>query len=381
MIKSLYPESLNRQVPDQTLLALMLLLVGSGMASVLSASSHFGRVVMGTPYYFFIRQVLWVCLGGILASFCSQIQVEQIRRLTMPFMVFTLFMNVLTYLPGLGLEGWGATRWVEIGGLSFQPSELVRVSLVLYMAHILDKKKDHMGDVFNSIIPMLIMSAFMSGVVYFQNDFSSAIYIFSLTIILLFVAGLRWFHILTGVLAVALLAVPMVMAKPYRLDRFAAWLNPEVDPQGSGFQLLRSYMALENGGFWGVGLGEGTVKQGRLPTAHSDFVLSVIGEEAGFLGILFVLGLFFIFTLRCINLALNTKDYYIKFATFGLSVSIYMQVLVNGSVVCGALPTTGVPLPLFSAGGTSTLVTMGTFGLLINFSRYKDQGVTTFYGV
>lgn len=361
------------RMSDSGLLAVMVLLTGTGVSALFSASYHFGRIAAGNPFYFFNRQIVWIVLGTVFSLVLSRIPLALIRRLTIPFVVVTLILNALTYVPGIGSSSGGAQRWIEIAGNSFQPSELVRVALVLYVAHILEKKKDSMGDFVNSILPVLIMSVLMTSIVFFQNDFSSAIYIFFLAILMLFLAGLSWKYIIIGTAGVVTLAVPMVLIRPYRLERIYSWLNPLADPSGAGYQLLKSKLALQNGSFLGQGLGQGQVKLGGLPAAHSDFVFAVVGEETGFAGIVFILMLFLIFALKGYSVALNSSSCYVRLAAFGLTSSVYFQVLINVAVVCGALPATGIPLPLFSAGGTSTLVTLGIFGLLINFSRFKAR--------
>ncbi|MBF9016137.1 MULTISPECIES: putative lipid II flippase FtsW [unclassified Oceanispirochaeta] len=361
------------RMSDSGLLAIMVLLTGTGVSALFSASYHFGSVAAGNPFFFFNRQIIWIIIGTFFSLILSRVPLDLIRKLTIPFVIFTLVLNALTYVPGIGSTAGGAQRWIEIAGNSFQPSELVRVALVLYVAHILEKKKDCMDDFVNSILPVLIMSVLMACIVYFQNDFSSAIYVFLLAIIMLFLAGISWTYITIGSLTIVVLAVPMILAKPYRLERISSWLSPMADPSGAGYQLLKSKMALQNGSFLGRGLGQGQIKLGGLPAAHSDFVFAVVGEETGFVGVVFILLLFLVFALKGYSVALNSSSCYVRLAAFGLTSSVYFQVLINVAVVCGALPATGIPLPLFSAGGTSTLVTLGIFGLLINFSRFKAK--------
>ena len=358
---------------DSGLKGVMILLTGTGVSALFSASYHFGRIATGNPFFFFTRQLMWIALGSILGIILSRLSLDFIRKWTVPFVVLTLVLNLLTYVPGIGSHAGGATRWIEIGGQSFQPSELVRVALVLYMAHILDKKKDQMGDLLNSVLPVLIMAIVMTSIVYFQNDFSSAIYIFALSLIMLFIAGLKGSYLLTGFLGILACAVPMVLAKPYRMERIRSWLHPLADPSGAGYQLLKARMALQNGSFWGLGFGRGEIKLGGLPAAHSDFVFAVVGEEAGFAGILFILVLYLVFALKGYSIAVNGEFKYIRLAAFGLTSAVYFQALINMAVVSGVLPATGIPLPLFSAGGTSTFVTLGIFGLLLNLSRYTSR--------
>jgi len=356
---------------DSGLRGIMILLTGTGVSALFSASYHFGRVAVNNPFYFFNRQILWILLGTLFGFILSRIPLSVIRKGTIPFVFTAIGLNLLTYVPGIGSTSGGATRWIEIAGQSFQPSELIRVALVLYMAHILDKKQDRMDDILNSVFPVLIMAVLMTLIVYFQNDFSSAIYIFLLSLIILFMAGLRVTYLMSGFVVVVLSAVPMVLAKPYRLERIKSWLHPLADPSGAGYQLMKARMALQNGRFWGLGPGRGEVKLGGLPAAHSDFVFAVVGEEAGYFGILFILLLYLLFALKGYSIALKGETCYIRLAAFGLTSSVYFQVLINMAVVSGALPPTGIPLPLFSAGGTSTFITLGIFGLLLNFSRYS----------
>ena len=355
---------------DSGLKGVMILLTGTGVSALFSASYHFGRVAANDPFYFFNRQLVWIVLGTLFALILSRLPLGFIRKWTIPFVIVTVILNILTYIPGIGSNAGGATRWIEIAGQSFQPSELVRVALVLYMAHILDKKKDHMSDILNSVLPVLIAAIMLTLLVYFQNDFSSAIYIFALSLIMLFIAGLKKSYMIGGGLAVLACAVPMIMVKPYRIERIKSWLHPLADPAGAGYQLLKARMALQNGSFWGLGFGRGQIKLGGLPAAHSDFVFAVVGEEAGFVGILFILGLYLAFALKGYSIAMRGEYRYIRLAAFGLTSAVYFQALINMAVVSGALPATGIPLPLFSAGGTSTFVTLGIFGLLLNFSRF-----------
>ncbi|OQY34559.1 MAG: putative lipid II flippase FtsW [Spirochaetaceae bacterium 4572_59] len=355
---------------DSGLKGVMFLLTGTGVSALFSASYHFGRIAANNPFYFLNKQLLWIFLGSFFGFVLSRLPIAFIRKWTVPFVIVTVFLNLLTYIPSVGSHSGGAARWIEIAGQSFQPSELVRVALVLYMAHILDKKKDDMEDLFNSVLPVLIVAIVMTTIVYFQNDFSSAIYIFALSLIMLFVAGLKGSYLLGGFLGVVACAVPMIMVKPYRIERIHSWLHPFSDPSGAGYQLLKAKMALQNGKLWGLGIGRGQIKLGGLPAAHSDFVFAVVGEETGFMGIVFILVLYLVFALKGYSIAMKGECKYIRLAAFGLTSAVYFQVLINMAVVSGALPATGIPLPLFSAGGTSTFVTLGIFGLLLNFSRF-----------
>ncbi len=367
-------EKMVVRMGDAGLAGIMLLIAGTGVSALFSASYHFGRVANKGPFFFFNRQILWMFLGAAGGFFVSRLAQELIRRLVLPFVLITVSLNIMTYVPGIGSSAGGASRWLEIAGFSFQPSELVRVALILYAAYILDKKKDGLDDFANTVLPVLIVAVVFTSLVYFQNDFSSAVYVFLLAVFIMFFAGVRWFWMAAGSVVAVLFSIPMILSKAYRIDRILAWLQPMKDVSGAGYQIYKARMALQNGGFLGLGLGQGKIKLGGLPAAHSDFVFAVLGEETGFAGILFVILLFTAFAVKGYAVALSCPGVFASIAAFGLTTSVYFQAMINIAVVCGVFPATGIPLPLFSAGGTSTMVTLGIFGLLMNFSRSREKG-------
>lgn len=361
-------EKLKGLNPVDSMLAVQFLLAALGAVALFSASWYFAHTVFDDSFRIWRRQLVWMALGASAAFAVYRIPAAWIRR-SVPYLVwFALGVNILTYIPGIGYTSGGAQRWVELFGLTFQPSEIARVVLVLYLARMLEKNEGRLGNFRDGLLPSLLIVAVLVLTVYFQNDFSTAAYLLVLAMGMFFAAGISRAAVGVSIGAAGLTAATMLLSKPYRLERLRSWFHPGEDPSGAGYQLLRARTALERGGFWGQGLGRGEVKRGGLPAAHSDFVVAVIGEEAGLIGIFVTMILFTAFAIIGWVLAENAPDTFSRWAVFGLVTSVYWQALVNFAVVCGLLPATGIPLPLFSAGGSAAFITLIVFGLVLNLA-------------
>lgn len=366
-------EKILKNDADSGFFVLLLLVVSVGLVSLFSASWYLSEKFYHVPHHFLVYQFVWIVMGLAGALVISRIPIHIIRRGIPWFIAGTIILNLLTYLPGVGHVSGGARRWISLFGYTFQPSELVRIAVVLYLAHIFDKKEKRLNDYFNTLIPPFLVVCLFCALIYFQNDFSTSAYIFVLSIIMFFIAGvsLKFLSVIIGGFVLA--AIGMVGAKAYRLDRIRTWLNPEIDPRGAGYHMIKAREALQNGGLWGTGFGRGESKLGKLYSAHSDFVGAVIGEEAGLVGVAAVLLIFLLFTLKGYGIALRLKDPFYRYAIFGLMTSIYLQVLTNLSVVCGLVPATGIPLPFFSVAGSSAFITLLICGLVFNFQRNQES--------
>jgi len=352
--------------------AVEFLIAGIGAVILFSASWYFARTVFDDPFRIWRRQLIWMILGVAAALTASRVPKSWIRR-SVPLLVWTaLALNVLTYIPGIGYASGGARRWIAIGGFTFQPSELTRVVLVLYLARMLEKNEDRLENFRDGLLPPVLVVAALVLTVYFQNDFSTAAYLLLVALTLFFAAGVSRAAVGFTAAGALVAAATMLLAKPYRMERLRSWFRPEADPTGAGYQLLRARVALEHGGLWGRGLGRGEVKRGGLPAAHSDFVVAVIGEETGLIGIALVLGLFTVFALKGWTAAESIPDGFSRWGVFGLVSAVYWQVLINFAVVSGGLPATGIPLPLFSAGGSAAFVTLVIFGLIHNLAEDRS---------
>jgi cell division protein FtsW len=369
-------ERVERQHSDFLLVTSLLLLVGVGLAMLFTASYFRSAVIRGNPLSIFTTQCLWAGLGVVLAVVASRVPLERIRALLPWLLLVSFAMMLLTFIPGVGTEYWGGRRWLVFFGQSFQPSELVKLCLILYLASVLDKKQGKLDQPTEGLVPPFLMVMVFAGLIFMQNNFSTAMFVLVVSLSIFFAAGvkLRWFG-LTAVLVLPLVAVS-VMTKEHRLGRILTYIKPEEDPYGAGYQILASQSLLKNGGFAGTGFGLGTRKLGSLPEAQSDFIFAVLGEELGFIGVVAVIGLFAFLAWRGFRTARLAPTVFLRLLAFGVTSSILIQAAVNIAVVSNLIPATGIPLPFFSQGGSSLMITMVMCGLLVNTSRHGVADLT-----
>jgi len=362
-------ERIERSSLDYPLMVLLLLLLGLGLSSLFSASYYYAGIIKRSPFYFVKRQAIMALLGLVVALTVSHISLEFIRKFIPVLLLVTFVLMLLTFVPPLGQDILGARRWLNIFGHSFQPSELVKLSLVIYLSHILSKKQENIDDFVNSVLPPFIIVFIFCGLIYLQNDFSTAVFVFFVCLLMFFIAKVRLIYF--GLMAAILgpLAFILLFTKEHRVERLITFLRPDSDVMGSGFQVNAALQAIARGGLWGTGPGRGTKKLGGLPEAYSDFILAVVGEEAGLIGIIFVITLFVAFAVRGYMIMSGSKDAFSSYLAFGCTTMILYQALLNMAVVSGLIPATGLTLPFFSHGGSSILVVFAMCGLLLNVSR------------
>lgn len=362
-------ERIGQAQSDFVLVGLMVLLLGLGLSILFSASYFHGTTLHKAPQPYFYRQLLSVCVGALGAFLLSRISLDFLRR-WIPALVFVTFgLTLLTFVPHVGVTVLGARRWIHFFGFSFQPSELIKFTIVVYLAHIFSKKQDRIGDLVNTVMPPLIVSMLFVALVYLQNDFSTAFLILFLALMMFFVARVPFGYLVFLICTLVPLGGVLIFAKQHRVERIISFLNPGKDLLGAGYQVAASQSALIHGGLWGNGLGRGVSRLAHLPEAHSDFIFTALGEEAGFVGVIFVLALFLAFAVRGYSIGLLCKDRFGYYLAFGFTTSILFQSLLNIAMICGLVPATGIPLPFFSAGGSSILMTLAMCGLLLNLSR------------
>jgi cell division protein FtsW len=352
---------------------LALCLVGAIM--VFSASAVTARDMYGNGSHFLLRQLLWLGFG--LAAMMAVMNMDY-RRLRRPGVIFTILIGVLVMLAGVFfLDKSHAThRWIRIGPASMQPSELAKLAVIFYLAWFLEMRRRPegygMNDWKHTIIPAIIPVLALVGLVVLEPDLGTAVEIFIIAVAMLYVAGLNGKYIIGAGLAALPVVYLLIVRVSYRYERVVAFLNPTADPQGHGFQLLQSLIAVGSGGFTGVGLMESKQKLFYLPEAHTDFIFAVLCEELGFIGGAIVLSLFAIYGWRGIRSAFKTTDEFGRFAALGITVMILSQTLINLCVVLGMMPTKGIPLPFISYGGSSLMVMLLATGILLNISRQAD---------
>lgn len=356
---------------DKTLLGAVLALLALSIVMVYSSSSVVALTVYDDPAYFVKRQTLWALVGlaVMTAALFTDHRVFADQRALVGLVVITVVLLALTLVPGIGKTINGAQRWIRLGGLTFQPSELAKFVIAVYVSYALAKKGERIREFANGLLPPLIMTGMFMVLVVLQPDFGAAVTIGSVAVILLFAGGARMLH-LGGIAALALPLVVLAIARsPYRLRRIFSFLDPWADPQGAGHQIIQSFLAFGSGGVFGRGLGEGRQKLLFLPERHSDFIYAVIGEELGLVGALGVLTLFFLVLVRGIRIVRATGEPFGRFLALGITLIICLQGLMNMAVVSGLIPTKGIALPLVSYGGSSLVVTLGAVGVLLNISK------------
>ena len=355
---------------DLVLLALLVLLVGVGFVAMFSSSYYHGQRISGDPGYFLKRHLFHAGIGLALAFVLARIPLSLVRKGIPALIILSFGLILLSFLPGIGREVNNARRWIYIPGFSsFQPSEFAKLALVAYLAHIFSKKEEKVHDIVNGLLPPLLVVGSFVALIYLQNDFSTAVFILLISLCMFFVGGVKIRYFLFLTTAALPLSVLLLLTKEHRVRRLISFLDPAGDPVGSGYQVIAARSALIRGGFWGNGLGKGTQKLGVLPEAHSDFVFASLGEEMGFIGVLFILALFVAFGVRGYMVAFTGEDRFAYYLGVGITTCIVTQALFNIAVISGLVPATGIPLPFFSAGGSSLVMTLTMCGLLVNLSR------------
>ena len=362
-------ERVEKERGDMFLVMLMVVILGVGIALLFSSSYPFSARAFNDPLYMVKRQLFWAALGGAAAFVLSLTPLALFRRFMPLILVGTLLVSLLPFVPGLGFSILGSRRWISLFGLSFQPSELVKVTLVLYLASYFARRDEGAGITLNTLVPPFIVICAFSAIILLQNDYSTAIFVLVTGLSMLFIAQVRLLHFLLVSLFTVPLGFLLLFTREHRVQRLLAFLDLSTYRSGTGYQVVSARSALVSGGLWGRGLGRSTAKLGALPMSHSDFIYAIIGEETGLLGALFVLGLFGLLAWKGFQIAFRAEDRFSYYLAFGITAAICLQALLNMAVAVGLVPTTGVTLPFFSAGGSSLFATLVMCGLLVNLSR------------
>jgi cell division protein FtsW len=361
----------DRFAVDKWLLLAVVALLALGVTMVLSTSYLYSQERFADGTYFFRKQLIAISAGLVALVVCSIVPSTIYRRLSYPLLGLTLLVLVLVLIPGIGVTRGGARRWLMLPGFAFQPAEMAKLALVLYLAHSMARKADKIKTFSLGVLPHLIVGAVFLAALLLEPDFGTALILGVLLYLMLFVGGARLPHILaTGVMALPLLVYLMLTAE-YRLRRLMAFMDPWREASSSGFQVVQSLIAFGSGQLWGRGLGESRQKLFYLPEAHTDFVFSVLGEELGLLGALAVLVLFGIITVRGLRLTSKIEEPFEQYLAFGLTVLLGLQALIHMGVVMGLMPTKGLVLPFISYGGSAMVINLMEAGMLLGLSRRR----------
>jgi cell division protein FtsW len=356
---------------DKWILLAVVGLLALGMTMVLSTSYLHSQERYGDGTYFFRKQLIAMGAGVAVLIVCSMAPAALLRRFAYPLLALSFIILVLVLIPGIGVSRGGARRWIMFPGFAFQPSELAKLSVVVYLAHSMAKKEERIRTFAVGILPHLMVSGAFAGLLLLEPDFGTALILTMVLYSMLFIGGVRVSHLLaTGLLALPALAY-VAMTAEYRLRRLLSFLDPWSDPAGSGFHVVQSLIAFGSGQWLGRGLGESRQKLLYLPEAHTDFVYSVIGEELGLLGALAVLALFGVIIARGLRLTAKIEEPFDQYLAFGLTVLLGLQALIHMGVVMGLMPTKGLVLPFISYGGSAMMINLMEAGILLGLSRRR----------
>ncbi|MFZ3063977.1 MAG: putative lipid II flippase FtsW [Nitrospirota bacterium] len=355
---------------NYTLFIIVTILTAIGILMIYSSSAIPALKKMNDLFFFLKRQVIWAVIGIVMMIIVSRIDYKNWDRLFLP--MFGLTILLLIFVLVMGKEVNGARRWLRFGILSFQPAELAKLTIIIYMARIIAKKGERIKDFMNGFLPVMSVIGLFVMLIMIEPDAGTAVTIGIIALSLLFAGGARLKHIMFLVVMLTPLMYTLVFNVGYRMQRLKTYWDPWKDPYNSGYQIIQSYLALGSGGLFGVGLGEGKQKLFFLPEAHTDFIFSILGEELGFAGGAAVIALFAALIWLGFIISLRAEDAFGKYAALGITIMIGMQAVINICVVTGLLPTKGIPLPFVSFGGSSLLVNMMSIGVLMNIAAQES---------
>lgn len=357
------------------IIAIAGLLTTLGLIMVLSASGVRSYDADGSAWIIFGKQVLWTVIGLIACYTSLRMSVRFIRRVAFTGYVVTVILLVLVLVPGIGNLANGSRKWFVVAGFSMQPSELAKIAFAIWGAHMLAARRLERATLRELLIPLVPAAVIALALIVAQPDLGQTVSLGIILLALLWYAGLPLRVFGTSLLAVFMAGAVLAMSAGYRSERVRSWINPENDPQDTGYQARQAKFALAHGGIFGDGLGQGTAKWNYLPNAHNDFIFAIIGEELGFIGAFGLLVLFGLFAYTGMRIARRSADPFLRLLTATTTMWVLGQAFINIGYVIGILPVTGIQLPLISAGGTSTAATLFMIGIMANAARHEPEAV------
>jgi len=351
------------------LFTVTVVLICIGIVMIYSASSIYALERYKDSLFFLKRHLSFLAIGIFLAFWVMGIDYKSLKRWARPLIMLSTLLLILVLIPGIGREVAGARRWFRFKFISFQPSELANLTIIIYIADFINRKGDTIRTFLKGFLPPMFILGVVSLLILMQPDLGTTLALGIVVFIMLFVAGIRPAYLLSIILLSLPVLYMLIFSVPYRRMRILAFLNPWLDPKGSGFQIIQSQIALGSGGIFGQGLGHSKQKLFYLPAAHTDFIFSIIGEELGLLGTVSIIILFIIFIQHGLKIVKNAPDKFGYFLSLGLILMICLKAVINIGVSCGLLPTKGLPLPFISYGGSSFIFDIISVGILINIAR------------
>ena len=359
---------------DKIFLWLVLILVFIGLVAISSAGIVVSQTKFGDPYHYFKHQLFYGAIPGLMAMFIvSRINYNLWKKAAVPFFIAAVITLVLVLVSSHGLELKGAKRWVMLGPVSFQPTEMVKLAVIVYLALLLAKKGKKIKDFSESLIPFMIAMGIVSVLILLQPDVGTLGAILFIALAMFFLAGASFKHIIGLVTGGMGLLVIMIKLEPYRMNRFLAFMDPSIDPQGIGWQVKQAAIAVGSGGIFGVGLGHSHQKFSYLPEVVGDSIFAIVAEEIGMVGAVVIVLLFAALAMRGFRLAKKAPDRFSSFLVLGVSLWIIFQAFINIMAIIGLMPLTGITLPFISYGSTSLIFVLIGVGIVLNISRYRKR--------
>ncbi len=356
--------------PDQILTITTFALIAFGLVMISSAGVAISQHRFNDGYYFFKHQLFFGVLPGLVLMFIAQkINYQFWKKIALPFFVLNIVFLILIFIPGLGLNFQGASRWIRLGPFSFQPTEMLKLSLILYLAAWLEGKKEQSRDFFEGFIPFLAILGVVGFLIIKQPDMGTLGTIVIIAMAMYFLSGAKMKHLLGMFSAGVVAFFALIKFESYRMNRLLVFLHPELDPKGIGYQINQALLAIGSGGLFGLGLGHSRQKFNYLPEPVGDSIFAIICEEIGLIGAAILVLLFVVFAMRGLKIAKNAPDVFGKLVAIGITSWIIFQALTNISAITGLIPLTGVTLPFISYVGTSLVFSMTAVGILLNISK------------
>lgn len=351
----------------------VIILAGLGIIMVHSASASISIAEHGTALYYVKKQFIFCFMGVVIMFIASLIPYKLLSNLSYFILACAVVALLAVQIPGLGIKAGGAYRWLNLGGFTFQPSEFAKLALIIFLAYSLNKKQDMITYFVVGFFPHLLVLGLLAILILIQPDLGTVVIMGAISWIMMFVAGVRLLHLLSPAPLIFPMIYFLVWKVEYRMERIFAYLNPWDDPLNTGYQITHSLKAFGSGGLFGKGIGMGIQKLHYLPEPHTDFILSIIGEELGLVGVLGILVLYTIVIMKGIRIAKEADTLFGTFLATGITASLALQVSINTGVTMGLLPTKGLTLPFLSYGGTSLLMNMAAMGILMSIAADKKK--------
>jgi cell division protein FtsW len=367
----------RKLAPDKWLFAATIGLALFGVVMVYSASAVMAQKENGNQFHYVLKQGMWVFVGFFVMLLAMQFNYQQLKNRRIVYGLLLICTVGLTAVFGFGSVN-GAHRWIKFPGFSLQPSEISKLSLIIFLAYFLEKRAGEEGDFWRTFIPCGIATGWLAALVVVEPDFGTALMLVLIFTVVIYTAGARVLHLAMAAAPVLIVAAGLLIFVPWRLKRLITFLDPWADQQGAGFQVVQSLIAIGSGGTNGLGFAQGKQKMLFLPFAHSDFIFAVIGEELGLVGAIAVVAVFALFLWRGVRTALLAPDRFGMLLSIGIVTSIVAQALFNISVVLSLVPTKGIPLPFISYGGSSLVPTLAAVGILLNVSQHASGSISNF---